>query len=465
MAKIELSLHKNYVPTWSIWEGIREIMQNAMDENDKGHKISVVHSAKKEILTIGNEDSELTIPNLLIGYTTKAGDKEARGEKGEGLDLGLLALTRAGVTVEVRTPTETWVPVIEFSQKWGEEILYIKTRAVQKRREGTYISIKGITLEMWAQIENRFLDFQSYKEEDRISVSYYGDLLLEHKYKSKIYVKGIYVQTDKDLKFGYNLNTVGLDRDRRMVASHDLDWSLSKIISGAVSQRPEKMKAIVWEMINNEVRDVMGFSKYNSDESIKKAMAEMFTKEHGEDAVPVDSIGQSEEMVSVGKRGVVAPRVLRDIVDGEVDSVEKVREKLALSTTKTHSWDDLTEVEAGVLTKAAKTIDFALNLFRGNKNLCFAMESTELYSCPDDRVLDMIQIVDFRKDTIRGMCDTKSGEIQIARVCLGNYHITLRTLIHELAHRFSKSGDARVQHAYTTESIWLAVDFARTDTE
>ena len=460
MSKIELSLHKNYVPDWSTWEGIREIMQNAMDENDRGNRISVKHSVKKEELVVGNEGSELTIQHLLIGFTTKAGDDKARGEKGEGLDLGLLALVREGFGIEVRTPTETWVPCIEMSDKWGEEVLFINTRKVSQRRDGTYITIKGVTEELWNKLEIRFLDFASYDPEYRISDEYHGDLLLQKRYKGMIFVKGIYVQTDMDMQFGYNLKNVGLDRDRRMVASYDLGRSTSKMLSVAVAKRPEKMTKIVWEMINNEVKDAQGWNQWNTDASIKEAMSKMWKEEHGDDAVPVSNMGESEEMGSFGRRGIVAPKVLRDIVDGEVDSAATVQKKMANATTTVHSWDDLTEAEHGVCAKACKTIDEALRAFRGNHALCMKLDCISLYAVEDERTMNMIKIVDFRNDAIRGMCETQSGEIQISRRVLDNYFLTLGVMIHEMAHRISRTGDTKIDHSRAIESLWLAVYFA-----
>ena len=51
-------------------------------------------------------------------------------------------------------------------------------------------------------------------------------------------MKGIYITTVSTLSYGYDLKTVRLDRDRRMVDSWDLRWELSKMLRDAVGKEP-----------------------------------------------------------------------------------------------------------------------------------------------------------------------------------------------------------------------------------
>lgn len=455
---VELSLHKDYVPDWGAWEGIREVMQNAMDENDKGHKMSVEHSG--EDLIVRNDDSHLEIKHLLIGYTTKMGDKASRGEKGEGLDLGLLALIRAGFGVSIRTPDEIWTPEIRVSERWNEEVLFLD-RCSAELVNGTAITIKGVSEELWKQLEVRFLDFHAYDPENRIDTGYHGELLLERKYCGKIYVKGIYVESNKELRFGYNFKNAALDRDRRMVASSDLRWSLANILSESVVARPNKMAKIVWEMVNNEERDVEGMNEYNVSSQFRRIMATMFREENGEDAVVVSSIGESEEMQSFGKQGVVAPRILREVVEGNVESSQSVKQRMAKMTDQLFSWDQLTGAEQLVVKKVAEDMDSAVVMFRGNLGLCKAMDAMSLYSSPDERIMDVIQIVSFKDKLICGTCDLETGKIKISRDLLASYHLTLRTVIHENAHRLSRAADVKMNFEIFLEVLWSAVLFAK----
>ena len=442
MAKIELSIYKDYVRDWDVWCGVREIMQNAMDEHDKGRPMRVDH--KGDVLTISNEGSELRIEHLLLGLTDKDKDKRARGEKGEGLDLGLLALTREGLPVVIRTPTENWRPEISLSESYDRDVLKIITRKVSKRRSGTSVEIKGINEQLWDQLRFRFLDFQKMGVNEKITVEYHGDLLLDSVHRGMIFVKGIYVQTDPEMRFGYNFFQVDLDRDRRMVKSFDLQWESGKILSAATKMRPELLLETVYGMLNNEEKDIRGFGQY-IDDDVKEMIARRFKTEHGDDTIPVSSIGESEQIDSLGAKGVVAPLNLRTVIADVMDTPQILQEKIEKSTVKSYSWGELKPEEKAVLKKVSKQVQAALDAFRGNHSLCNALMVHNLYETPDDQVLECVNIVDFKKDSIHGKCNIKEGKIDLARKCLGNYFLALRILIHEYAHKLSKSGDGSVK--------------------
>lgn len=462
MSKVQLSVHKNYVPDWKAWEGIREIVQNAMDEHDKGNPIVVEHDVDEEELMIGNSGSELTIKHLLIGFTTKKDDPSSRGEKGEGLDLGILALIREGFGVEIETPTEVWTPEIRPSEDWGgEEVLFIDVKKRDNRIDGTYITIFNVSEDLWNSIKIRFLEFNKIEEESVIHDPFFGDLLLDPQYRGKIYVKGIYVQSDPEMKYGYNLEQVELDRDRRMISSFDLGWATARILSNAVLKRPEHMAKIVFNMLNNETKDVRGMCGANLNEKVSQLMAAMFEQEHGEAVVPVSSIKDSEDMESCGRKGVMAPRVLREIISTELDTPESVRKESSNTVLETYSWGDLDEKEQHVMKKVSKLIDEALSAFRGNNSLCRTLQCHELYGTEAKSILENTVIVKFRDDNIVGQCNTKTGEIFLSRETLSNYFVCLKTAIHELGHRISKSSDSSVTNAYTVESLWIAIEYIR----
>ena len=78
--RYELSINVNYVPNWSITDGIRELLQNAKDaEVEFDAKMSVEHVArvragkKLGTLIICNEGCTLSKEALLLGTTSKAG--------------------------------------------------------------------------------------------------------------------------------------------------------------------------------------------------------------------------------------------------------------------------------------------------------------------------------------------------------------------------------------------------------
>ena len=53
---IELTIAKNYVCDWGLWEALREIFQNAIDSDKKGHKLDINYSEDTQSLIIFNEN-------------------------------------------------------------------------------------------------------------------------------------------------------------------------------------------------------------------------------------------------------------------------------------------------------------------------------------------------------------------------------------------------------------------------
>ena len=69
MKKYELGLGRNYVADWNVWSGIREFIQNAIDQSKtiEDNKMSVDYDEETQILKICNKKSILEHHTLLLG--------------------------------------------------------------------------------------------------------------------------------------------------------------------------------------------------------------------------------------------------------------------------------------------------------------------------------------------------------------------------------------------------------------
>ena len=73
-----------------------------------------------------------------------------------------------------------------------------------------------------------------------------GYILLEPKFKGKMYVEGLYIQSDDNFKYGYNFNSdvVDLDRDRKAINYYELRRLTAASVVTAETCCPELFKAI-----------------------------------------------------------------------------------------------------------------------------------------------------------------------------------------------------------------------------
>lgn len=441
MSKVVLSICKNYVKDWGLWEGVREIVQNALDENDKGNCIYANHSGKK--LTIGNKVSNLSVKSLLIGYTTKGQDRKSRGEKGEGLDLGLLALVRDGYKVEVRTHEEDWTPFIEYSDLWGEEVLCIDVKKTSAERSCTEISIGGITEEKWNELKFGFLDFHDVEEGREFKVDYHGSVLFDAEYRGKIYVKGIWVQDIVGLRYGYNLLNVSLDRDRRMVESYNLGYHLINIWNEVLVRRDD-FKEEVWDMLNKEIKDVQGFSdfSFSASQNTKNIIAEMFLEKNGENVIPVESTVQMKEMEHIGKSGCIVPKAMMKIICDKIDNPIVIKEKMKNSFVKEYKLSDLSSDEYSRFTSVILNVQNILNYIKRGGESNFFLESSiwDTFNA-DISLINITNIVDFREENLRSFFDKDRGKILISRGCLDSEIMILRHFLNGVSFMISNVSD------------------------
>lgn len=451
MAKtLELTIDTNYLPTWATWEGIRELVQNGKDAETEHHaaltvdwKPSNIYKKLGEpgqtlgILRIENEGVKLPHEALLLGNTSKADRTDTIGRFGEGLKLGILALVRKGVDVTIRSGDEVWTPSIVESSKFKANVLAFRIEDGRENKNRVRVEIGPVEKETWALIKKRFL-FLTPVENSIKTAS--GTLLLDEEYKGHIYVKGIYVNTDSRLQYGYDFTDAQLDRDRKMVDSWDLSCRTRGIWSAAVNQRPDLVDKFL-TLAEGDTQDVTNFEEWSAsrlDKTVLEAAAKIFTGRHGAEAVPVDNLADGQALEHLGRKGVVVPKQVKAILAQTLGTAQAVIQKMEKEVSREYSWSDIEPSERENLT-------WALHL------LSSACPSVGIN--PELASLAHVHVVDFRSDTLMGQY--KDGKPYVARNLLKDAEETLGTLLHELAH--TKGGDGDKGHVFTMECMWVAV--------
>lgn len=427
--KIQLTIKTTYLPNWGAWEGIREVVQNGRDAE-------IEHSAPLKIdwyndtLRVENEGVTLPLKALLLGHTTKAERSDTIGKFGEGLKLGILALVRAGHEVKIRNGSEVWTPTIERSETFDDDVLTFTVEKGRADKPRVRVEISGVRKEDWDLMRQNFLFVKRPKKDEAIDTAD-GMLLLGAQYKGKVYVKGIFVQHDSHLSFGYNLRDAELDRDRKMVESWNLKYKCRSILMAAVSKEPKLLPSYV-DILEQPVPtpETEGMDSWSVRSSVAEAVALKFRKDHGSEAIPVSSLAESADVEHLGKKGVVVPKPLGVVLATVMGSIDKVKEDLRKEVAKTYSWHDLTAEEKTTLT--------------GTIGMINPVEPLSL---------DEIEVVDFRSEDLMGQF--KDGKILVAHKYLVDFDETLGILVHEVAHKGGDDGDK--SHVDRIERIWKGI--------
>lgn len=435
MAKQELSIESSYLPEWGVWEGVREIVQNGKDaETEHDAKLTVSHSDNTLIVT--NVGATIPLESLLLGRTSKCGKDDLIGQFGEGLDLGLLALVRAGRSVKIRTGDQVWKPVIAKSKSFDADVLWVEYAGGRKYQNRAQFEIE-VTAEEWRDYKQKFM-FLGTVPEDQVVNTARGKLLLGDTLKGCLYVKGIFVQFDPKVQYGYDYEYVNVDRDRKMVSSFDKNWENTKIWLEAVNKNPSTLFDPFFKLLQDETSDLDGVGEYNihelSDDMVDQVAAK-FAAIHGDSAVPVENLEQSRELEHLGRKGIVTPKAMRMVIQRKQGSLSMVQDQLRKETTTSYSWHELSKLEK-------TNVELSVSL----------IESVEGF--PNSvGLLSLVSIVDFRSDTLLGQF--KDGNIFLSKKILTDREETIATLVHEFAH--FGGGDGAYGHVAMMERLWKGV--------
>jgi len=389
------------------------------------------------VLVIENEGVVLPHEALLLGHTTKTDRSDMRGKFGEGLKLGVLALVREGLRIKIRSGDEVWIPSIQRSDRFNADVLCFQIATGRKAEQRVQVEVHGVNAEAWTTMRKLFLFLgDGRKKTARVKTSY-GSLLLDPESRGMLYCKGIHVQNDHDLAYGYDFDNVEIDRDRRMIDKWSLQYHMSQIWLSALGRRPDLVDSFQI-MLDDNSPDCKGIGEYTAkylSDSVVNAVTAEFERRHGSDAIPVGSLAESEDVGHLGKRGIVVGDALGHILRRKYGTIDEIKARYATEATRVYSWHELSDLEQASLTRAIDTV------------ACVTM----------DLALDSVEIVDFRDENLLGLHHKRDSgaEISIARRILGSRRETLRVLVHEVAHR--EGGDGSKGHVSTIERIWADI--------
>jgi hypothetical protein len=349
MRKYELTLSPDYVPGWSAIDAVRELFQNALDQEvmQEDNKMFFGYRLRNDnvhILYVGNKSSVLEAKTLLMGSSTKRTNKDTIGKFGEGYKVATLVLLRLGfkVTFYNYGAKEVWQPRFVKSRRYGgENILtfFINDKWPWEKvpDNNLTIEIEGITPELYKEIVETNLHLQDVGETIETS---YGRILLEERYKGKVFVNGLWVCNYDQYLLGYDFKPahINIDRDRKLVSDFDLKWLSSKMWGATSDPR-------IVELAAKNAADVqyvtlhlhqLPYDKLN--ELYDKAFDD-FVKENGTKAIPVTDQAELENVPS-GYKAVIVPESRQSLVKASKKYVEPEKPVKQTFSRRLQDWFD-----------------------------------------------------------------------------------------------------------------------------
>lgn len=336
----EITISPNYVSNWGINEAIREILQNAIDADKNGYKKSIYYSG--DTLYINNEGISLSAKDLILGCSSKSDQDGMIGKYGEGFKLALVVLLRKGMNVYVDNNDKLWSPSFKVSEQFGTQVLNIE-ESDNGRGEGLTFVISPVDQQLYNSLLNYFpcIDesFGNVVNCDN------GQILLDKQFKGKMYVEGLYIQTDDNFQYGYNFNSdvVELDRDRKAINYYELRALTAQSIVTAEECNKEIFDAITKSCV--DVRDIEEVIDEASESFLEEYREQFYEENELEEntLVATESVMKQLEQMDIDVPVVKGTEIQSYLIakaNDKLGIIEEAKEAIKNKDEKEEAFDD-----------------------------------------------------------------------------------------------------------------------------
>jgi hypothetical protein len=372
MGTITTSLHYGYQPNLDALWGMREIVSNAFDGEERhSHlgigRMSVSYSKRSQTLVVRNEGVTVPSTALLMGTSDSREEEDCIGQFGEGLPMGLLAMGRDPLLdVTIYNGGEKWEPRIERSSAYGSEpVLVVKTRKLRSHRDAFEVHVKGVSHEQYMQLRSNFLRLDgAFDPVESIHRDEGGKerVLLQPEYHGKIYNKGVFVMQRDDLMFGYDLHGE-LNRDRHMMNEYTLQRDLTKLLDAAIRYNDERFAQIFTDSMfesNGTLELESQYSDLAYNSALRARVAQVFTERYGMNAVAVEEESEIEEAKAIGLHGVRCSPLLGKILRASLGTLSGIQKQRKRSVQMLWDRSSLPSAQREVFGKVVLLVQSAL---------------------------------------------------------------------------------------------------------
>lgn len=336
----EITISPNYVSNWGIKEAIRELLQNAIDGETNGYSKNIEYDGTT--LNITSSGVDLQAKDLILGCSSKSDQDGMIGKYGEGFKLALVVLLRKGMSVEIQNGNKIWIPSFKISETFGTQVLNIE----EEDSAGNDLTFSISPVDQ--QLYNSLLEYFPCINDDfgEVVNCDNGQILLDKKFKGKMYVEGLYVQTDDNFKYGYNFNSdvVELDRDRKAINYYELRALTAQSIITAEECNKEIFDAITDSCV--DVRDIEEVIEEASDSFLQEYRDQFYYENNLEEntLVATEAVMKQLEQMDIDVPVVKGTEIQSYLIakaNDKLGVIEEAKEAIKNKDDKEEAFDNL----------------------------------------------------------------------------------------------------------------------------
>lgn len=346
IACYELTLTPDYVPDWEFKDAMRELIQNGIDQEtlDSNKKFSIDYDAENKILRLKNTGNTFLKRNtLLLGRSSKANNDDTVGQFGEGYKIAALVLNRLGKTFTIynNEKNEIWTTRFKNSEKWLEKILAFYIKENKTEDSGLIVEIGNVTYFEYDDLGDVWIRFygDDYEKVD----TQYGEIITDEDYAGNVYVNGLYVDCNSDLKYGYNFKPayIKLERDRKTCDTWNVEDITSLMIAEGMVSGGIEIESVK-RMVEENADDVyhLEFNTYRDNvQEVQKMLTESFDSQNPQPySVPVTTQEQIKKVKAYGGNPVVVPYKVAKLLEKETN--KRIEELVKIPTANVMTLKD-----------------------------------------------------------------------------------------------------------------------------
>jgi hypothetical protein len=300
--------------------------------------------------------------------------------------------------------------------------------------DGVRVKVVGLDKYHYTTAVERCRWLNDDADEDVYAAGHAGAMLKGDANAGQLFVKGIWVceLPDGPWTFGYDLNDISLDRDRRIADPWSLKRNIRNVIHNA-SECGALSADELWEIFKGESAEAQNFnSPYVDSGSVHDSVFAAFVSEHGSDARPVSTGAELEKARQCGLKPIVVTPAQKVVLEKKMGKFDDALAERSFAVQEYLSEDDLNEIEL-------KNLNLAKRLIR----------------MVEPWAAEIVRPASFYGSNILGRYSMDSeGDvtIQMSRTSLMKKSRAISTLVHEAAHKYGDDGTA--EHRAAEERIF-----------
>lgn len=282
--KISYPFTRDYRKHWKDIDGIREVVQNAQDYDDK-----FLAEIRNGLVVVTSSGGILKPINFTLGHSAK-GESHAGGF-GEGLKIAMLILSARGYSPTVFSGYNTYTGGFEYNEQLEAETFYIEITKSKEYLEGVEFVCAKKELDE-EELKLRLPCFDGYKGFNRLG----GEkcvLLKEPKFAGRLYVNNIYVCKTSS-SYGYNFSSTECKTNTDRTTVEGVGWLMAEYWSTS------KDYSTIFDLLITDACDVGHLGWVHMGDELKIELAKKFRGKYGEN-VTVSHYGCVSGGVSMGQ--------------------------------------------------------------------------------------------------------------------------------------------------------------------